>query len=99
MKVRKVKNLEKALKKKGFILNPEIDHHKFYYLHINGIKYPIYTYLSHGIDEYGDNLMSEIKKQLKFDTTKNMENFFDCPLTKEKYIKMLKETKIIKLDS
>lgn len=96
MKVRKVKDLEKVLKKKGFILNPETDHHKFYYLHIDGIKYPIYTYLSHGIDEYGNELMSAIKKQLKFDNTKNLENFFDCPLTKEKYIKLLKDNNIIK---
>jgi len=95
MKVRKAKYLEKILKKKGFILDPEIYHHNFYYLHIDGKKYPIYTYLSHSIDEYGDPLMAEIKKQLRFDKAVNLEKFFDCPMTKEKYIKMLKDQNLI----
>lgn len=80
MKVRKVRDLVKALKKKGFQLYPEKDHHQFYYLTIDGIKHPVYTYLSHSYDEYGDSLMAEIKKQLYFKKTIDMEQFFDCPL-------------------
>ena len=90
MKVRKVKNLEKTLKKKGFVLDPQIDHHRFYYLYIEGKKYPIYTYLSHSIIEYGKELMGEIKKQLKFDSSSNLDRFFDSPMSKEKYIEMLR---------
>jgi predicted RNA binding protein YcfA (HicA-like mRNA interferase family) len=90
MKIRQAKQLEKTLKKKGFILNPESSHHKFYYLFYKGKKYPIHTYISHGLKEYSQNLMGEIKKQLKFDTTRNAERFFDCPMTAEEYYKMLK---------
>jgi len=95
MKVRKVKHLEKILKKKGFVLDPQIQHHRFYYLHIAGKKYPIYTYLSHSIGEYGRDLMGEIKNQLKFDSSVNLDKFFDCPMTKEKYIEMLRKQKVI----
>jgi len=91
MKVRKVKYLEKILKKKGFVLDPEIEHHRFYYLHIEGKKYPIYTYLSHSVDEYGKDLMGDIKKQLKFDSSAKLDKFFDCPMTKEMYIELLRD--------
>lgn len=99
MKVRKVRDLVKALKKKGFQLYPEKDHHQFYYLTIDGKKYPIYTFISHSYDEYGDSLMGEVKKQLCFKRTIDMEQFFDCPMTKEKYIAMLKENGEIKLEN
>jgi len=89
MKVRKSKYLEKVLKKKGFKLDPEIDHHRFFYLYKNNKKYPIYTYISHGLKEYDKNLMSEIKKQLKFENTKDAELFFDCPMTGDKYCEYL----------
>lgn len=91
MKARKTKHLERTLQKKGFELNPKSSHHKFYYLKYNGKKYPIYTYISHGIKEYSKSLMSEIKKQLKFDSTANAERFFDCPMSLKKYIEMLEE--------
>jgi predicted RNA binding protein YcfA (HicA-like mRNA interferase family) len=99
MKVRKAKDLIKVLKKKGFQLYPEKHHHQFYYLTIGGIKYNVYTYFSHGIDEYGHNLMSEIRKQLYFKKTIDMEQFFDCPMTKEKYVTHLKEQKIISFEN
>ncbi len=89
MKVRKSKDLQKVLSKKGFVFYPEKDHHQFYYLEIDGIKQNVYTYFSHGLNEYGSSLMSKLKKQLKFEETNKAEDFFDCPLTKEQYIQML----------
>lgn len=91
MKSRKVKELVKVLKKKGFELRPEKNHHNFYFLMIDGKKTSINTYFSHGKDEYGASLMGLIKKQLRFPSSKKAEDFFDCPLTKEMYAKMLKE--------
>ncbi len=35
--------------------------------------------------------MGQIKKQLKFKETSKAEDFFDCPLTAEAYVEMLKE--------
>ena len=91
MKVRKVTDLVKVLKKKGFELNPEKNDHNFYFLIVDGKKTSINTFFSHGKSEYGNSLMTKIKRQLRFHDTKTAEDFFDCPLTKEKYIELLTE--------
>jgi hypothetical protein len=91
MKARKAKDLQKVLSKKGFVFYPEKNHHQFYYLEINGIKQNVYTYFSHGLSEYGSSLMGILKKQLKFKESSIAEDFFDCPLSKEQYIKMLSD--------
>ena len=91
MKPRKSKDLYSTLVKKGFTVNPEKDHHKYLVLVVDGKKQHIYTYFSHGIPEYGPNLMSKLKRQLKFEDTKLAEDFFDCPMSKEQYIDMLRK--------
>ena len=95
MKTRKTKDLKKVLTKKGFVLYPEKDHHQFYYLEINGVKQNIYTYFSHGLNEYGSSLMSKIKKQLKFVETDKAEDFFDCSMSEKQYIEMLETLEVI----
>lgn len=91
MKIRKVSYLTKVLKKKGFALFPEKNHHGYYYLVVDGKKSSIYTYFSHGKEEYGITLMQSVKRQLKFKDSKTAEAFFDCPLSMEQYIKLLEE--------
>ena len=91
MKVRKTKEIKKILLQKGFISEPSKDHHEFYYLEVDGKKHAVYTYLSHGMKEYSVSLMMQIKKQLKFRVAKKADDFFDCPLSAEEYIQMLKE--------
>ena len=91
MKVRKSLDIQRTLIMKGFILDTEKKHHKFYSLHANGKKQAIYTYFSHKKKDYGQELMSEVRKQLKFRTSEEAELFFDCPMTKEDYIRMLIE--------
>jgi predicted RNA-binding protein len=90
MKPRKTKDLYNTLLKKGFSANPEKDHHKYLVLVIDGKKQNINTFFSHGTSEYGSGLMSKIKRQLRFEDTKLAEDFFDCPMSKEEYILMLK---------
>lgn len=89
MRARKVKDLKTTLVKKGFELNPEKDHHAFYYLVVEGKKHGIYTYFSHGEKEYTPALMGRIKKQLKFRESALAEDFFDCPMSLEQYLEML----------
>ena len=89
MKPRKSKDIQKVLQKKGFMLEPSKDHHQFYYLVINGIKHNIKTYFSHGKSEYDKSLMGQIKKQLKFRDSKQAEDFFDCPMSRDQYVSML----------
>jgi predicted RNA binding protein YcfA (HicA-like mRNA interferase family) len=89
MRPRNTKDIQKVLLKKGFVLEPEKDHHQFYYLQIDGKKQAIKTYLSHGKREYDQSLMNQIKKQLKFRETEKAEDFFDCPMSKDQYVEML----------
>jgi len=95
MKVRKPADMTRVLSKKGFIAVPskKKNHHIFYYLTIDGITTDIYTYFSHGKDssDCGKGLMGEIKKQLRFDSANDCDNFFECTLTKEAYIEKLKK--------
>jgi len=90
MKPRKTKEIKKVLLQKGFALEPSKEHHDFYYLKIQGREQPIYTYLSHGSKEYSSFPMAMIKKQLRFREMQKGEDFFDCPLSAEEYIGMLK---------
>jgi len=96
MKVRKTKDIQKVLVKKGFVPDPEIDHHHFYCLMIDGKKQAIKTYFSHGKKEYDKSLMGLIKNQLKFKESEKAEAFFDCPMSKEQYVEMLIENGEIK---
>ncbi len=91
MKPRKSKEISRVLSKKGFVENPARGHHhEFYVLIVDGIKTHINTYLSHGSKEYGAKLMGEIKKQLRFETAKQAEDFFDCPMSGQEYVNLLK---------
>lgn len=98
MRSRKTKDIEKALTTKGFekISSKRKDHHQYYSLHINGKKTHIYTFLSHGAKEYPPTLMGKIKLQLRFVDSKDAEDFFDCPLTKEGYVDLLRKSGAIK---
>jgi hypothetical protein len=95
MKPRKTDEIIKVLEKKGFSPNKKKAHHQYYNLIIDGIKYPIYTYFSHGIKEYSSNLMGRIKNQLKFEDSNLAEEFFNCPMGKEEYVNMLRKNNII----
>lgn len=96
MKARKTKDIIAALQRKGFVLNPAKDHHEYYYLYIDGKKQAVYTYFSNGAKEYPPSLMSKIKRQLMFTDTEKAELFFDCPMTKEQYVEMLRNNGTIK---
>jgi hypothetical protein len=91
MKIRKSKDIQSCLLRKGFRLTSEKYHHQYYNLYIDGKKQHIYTYFSHGIKEYDKTLMGEIKKQLKFKDASKAEEFFDCTMSGEEYINMLRD--------
>ena len=48
----------------------------------------IHTFVSHGTKEYGEALIGEMKKQLRL-TKKEFMDLIDCPMTKEKYLRIL----------
>jgi len=86
----KVKDISSALKKKGFVENPSRDHIR-YTLFNNGKKTGVYTFISHGLSEYGDSLISLVKKQLHLQSKVELQDFINCPMTKEEYLNLLIE--------
>ncbi len=93
MKPRKIKNLDSQLKRKGFI--SEKRDHTFYFLHYKNQKTSVYTKLSHSISEYGNNLLSQMARQLSL-TNSEFEDFLECPMTYDNLIERLKERNRIK---
>jgi len=67
MKPHSVKDIEKALLKKGFQNTSSSHHHQYHFIY-KGKFSGIHTYLSHGAKsiDYEPNLMNSIKRQLKF---------------------------------
>lgn len=88
MRPRKRNKLDSQLKRKGFI-SAERDH-TFYFLYYKNQKTSVYTKLSHGINEYGNNLLSQMARQLSL-TNSEFENFLECPMTYDNLIERLKE--------
>ncbi|MDL2261764.1 type II toxin-antitoxin system HicA family toxin [Methanimicrococcus sp. OttesenSCG-928-J09] len=95
----KSREIETALKKKGFIEVRKGDHKQFYYLDDIGNTF-IKTRISHGNPEYGGQLLASLMKQLHL-TSSQMKNLINCPLTKEElceiYAQEMKSLEIQKL--
>jgi len=92
MSSKKKKDISSSLKKKGFIETSR--NHTFYYLYYKNKKTSIYTKLSHSINEYGDNLLAQIAKQLRLRKNELIE-LLDCPMKREDYINLLIKRKIL----
>ena len=85
----KTRAIAAALVKKGFEARPS--HHTFYYLLVDGRPEKIHTILSHGVDEYGPDLLSRMRRQLRFPTMEAFLDFVECRLEYGDYIRLLRE--------
>lgn len=79
--------VKSSLLKKGF--TEENGDHHFYILFIGGKQTIVRTKVSHNKQDIGDGLISAMSKQL-FLKKKQFLDLINCPLSKEKYIKILK---------
>jgi len=81
--------IESSLLKKGFKLIES--HHRFYYYEHNGKLTSIRTKIStgSGYKTYSESLISQLKKQLKFNSKKELLDFINCPMTAEEYKDLL----------
>ena len=86
----KVREVKRALKKKGF--HEEERDHWYYFFYFNGKKTDIYTKISHGETEIATPFCSAMARQLRLNGSQ-FENFVDCDLTSEKYLKHLTDAK------
>jgi len=79
-----------ALTKKGFV-SEECAKHIAYYLTIKGKQYTVRTFLSRGstYKDYGDTLLSLVKKQMRFETKEQFLRFVECNMDGKEYLKFL----------
>jgi hypothetical protein len=91
----KVRDVDKALKKKGFQESgkPNPDH-DYYVFHYKGKKTQVITKISHGEKELHDRLCSRMAQQLRLNT-RQFHDFVDCGLTYEAYVTILVQAKIV----
>ncbi len=97
MKPRKSKELASMLAQKGF--RQRESHHHLFVLHVDGKATGIRTFVSHGVKEYGDMLLAKMKQQMHFQSTKQMDDFFDCSMQEADYIRLLSDTGKITITS
>lgn len=95
MSVLDPKKTYKNLKKKGFIDSPErSSDHKYLDFYLED-KLVLYTKISHGNDDIDDYLIKQMSYQCKL-TKKEFMDLANCPLSKEKYIKILSNKGLLK---
>lgn len=93
MKPLKTDKIESSLVKKGF--SAENGDHKYYILYCNGKKTQIFTKVSHGKPEIGEPLLGKMAKQVRL-SKKDFADLIECPLSKERYMQMMKDQGYVK---
>lgn len=88
MASRRSSDIEGALKRKGFRLDET--HHRYLVLHVDGKRTAIRTRLSHSGMDYGDDLLSQVRKQLQLPSKRELLSLIDCPLSEQDYLSMLR---------
>lgn len=84
----KTRDIESALLRKGF--RPDNKDHEYLWLFVGGKKTSIKTKLSYGIREYGDDLLAQVKKQLRL-TKPQLMDLVECPMSEAAYVDILKK--------
>jgi len=84
------RDIESALKKKGFVERP--GDHRFYSLIVEGKETQIRTKISTGKSYaiYGEPLLSRMRQQLHLPSRTLLEDFINCPLEAEDYLDLLR---------
>jgi hypothetical protein len=87
MATRKAREIKEGLTKKGFIAYQR--DHTYLFFSVEGRKSGVHTKISHGNNEYGDNMLSLVARQLRI-TTKQLDDLLDCPMSYEDYLAILR---------
>lgn len=84
--------IRKSLRDKGF--QPKQGRkHELWYLWMCGKRTAIKTRVSRGTQykDYGDDLLSEMKRQLRLPNLSSTTKFLKCPITGAEYLSILRE--------
>lgn len=93
MGILKTIQIDKALRKKGFVIENK-DHHFYYYMN-NGKKTNIFTKTSHSSDEIGEGLIKRMAEQLNIEKDEFKE-LIQCTLSGEQYKQILIDKGLLK---
>ena len=85
---RKAKDVTASLLRKGFRRRNGGD--KYYHLHVDGKKTPVFTFVSHGEKEIHDGLLRQMAIQTRLPRARFLD-LVDCPLSAEEYLKSLRD--------
>lgn len=89
---RPARDVMSSLLSKGFVLRE--NDHAFLHLYVDGKKTAIFTKISHGEKEIGDNLLSLMARQVKL-SSKQFRNLVDCPMSEQDLIDHLRSSDAI----
>lgn len=87
---RKQRDIESALRKKGFEENDRKHHRYFHYRTADGFLTNVYTYTSHSGTDIGDTLLGNMARQCKL-PKHDFLNLVDCPMSRNAYEDRLRE--------
>jgi hypothetical protein len=84
----RVRDIDAALKRKGFRSEQGSKHTKYHFV-FEGHDTGVVTFLSRSYDQYGEVLQSKVARELGL-TRGELRDFVDCPLSLEEYTGLLK---------
>ena len=97
MPTHKKREIVSSLTKKGFISKKGKSKHIKYTLYVQGKKTGVFTWVRHGLDEYEDRLLNAMRKELHLETSQELEDLIECPMSKEALIALLTQRGAIKV--
>ena len=96
MGTHKTRDIRSALLGKGF--RESETHHEMYWFYAGERKTSVRTRISHGCNEYGDSLLSQMATQLKL-RRRDLDDLIACPLSGEEYLERLLQGEHVRLDA
>jgi hypothetical protein len=91
----KTKDIRSALLSKGF--RSDNRHHEYLWFFVGETRTTVKTWLSHGISEYGEDLLAKVKKELGV-SKEQLFALVGCPLKYETYVAHLVKSGRIKTE-
>ncbi|MDG6222328.1 MAG: hypothetical protein QCH99_03600 [Candidatus Bathyarchaeota archaeon] len=84
----RVRDVINGLCRKGF--QPSNSHHKYLIFYFNGKKTVVFTKVSHGGNQIGDDLIDKMSIQVKLEKNQFVD-LVNCPLSYEQYVNELRQ--------
>lgn len=86
--------IEGSLQQKGFVVDDD-SHHRYFHHEYDGKRTGVFTYTSRTLKDYGDPLLSSMRKQLKLDTVRQLRDLVNCPMSQDEYNAHLKDKELL----